>query len=68
VQTPVAHNGKLFVADLLRSEVIGIDLNQTGNYEIFEIENIEPSAKNGNSGITFDGEYFYIVKHHGNCC
>ena len=67
VQTPVAHNGKLFVADLLRSEVIGIDLNQTGNYEIFEIENIEPSAKNGNSGITFDGEYFYIVKHHGNC-
>ncbi len=67
VQTPVAHNSKLFVADLLRSEVIGIDLNQTGNYEIFEIENIEPSAKNGNSGITFDGEYFYIVKHHGNC-
>ena len=67
MQTPVAHNGTLFVADLLRNEVTGIDLNQTGNYEAFEIENIEPSAKNGNSGIAFDGEYFYIVKHHGNC-
>lgn len=66
MQTPVAHNGKLYVADFLRNEVIGIDLNQKGNYEIFEIENMEPSAKNGNSGITFDGEYFYIVKHHGN--
>ncbi len=67
MQTPVAHNGTLFVADLLRNEVTGIDLNQTGNYEVFEIENIEPAAKNGNSGIAFDGEYFYIVKHHGNC-
>lgn len=65
-QTPVVHNGKLFVADLFRSEMIGIDLYDIGNYEIFEMENIETSTQNGNSGITFDGEYFYIVKHHGN--
>lgn len=65
-QTPVVHNGKLFVADLFRSEMIGIDLYDIGNYEIFEMENIETSTQNGNGGITFDGEYFYIVKHHGN--
>lgn len=65
-QTPVVHNGKLFVADLFRSEMICIDLHDIGNYEIFEMENMETSTQNGNGGITFDGEYFYIVKHHGN--
>lgn len=65
-QTPIIFNNRLFVVEFLKDEIISIDLRNIGEYEVFKIENIEASARNGNGGMTFDGKYFYIVKHHGN--
>lgn len=65
-QTPIIHKNRLFVVEVLKNEIVSIDLHKIGEFEILKIENIEDSTQNGNGGMAFDGEYFYIIKHHGN--
>lgn len=65
-QTPIIHNNRLYVVQRFRNEIVSINLHKIGEYEILKIDNTEDPARNGNVGIAFDGDYFYIIKHHGN--
>lgn len=65
-QTPIFHNNRLYVVQRFKNEIVSIDLDKIGEFETLKMDNIEDPARNGNVGIAFDGDYFYILKHHGN--
>ena len=64
-QTYAMVGNKIYLTPLVEDEVLSFDI-LSGESEKTYLGNISNVDENSNCGITFDGDYFYIMKHHGN--
>ncbi len=64
-QTYAMVGNKIYLAPLGEDKILSFDI-LSGESEKTNLGNISNVDENSNCGITFDGDYFYIMKHHGN--
>ena len=65
-QSVVEFENHLYAVELANNQVIDINLDAHTLENSIQITESESALDNSNQGIVFDGEYFYLIKHHGN--